>query len=296
MIELSQTEEWQKFRRNLFSNARKCRDVSSLWTYKGKDGIRREVALHPSKLPLITQAQRCIADKYQRYGLDALYHVYQHLTERHKALAVLLPVVMDAGGIDQKILDELSRERLVTISGARVYPQLWFFGVEAPKAKAALTQMFSTSPQQTLQDIREMLVYSKHLISLEQANHNDYKNAQIELDASKYKALFAAVESLQTKTEEEEKDKSRLKDEITAAQQSGLPYSWFLVKQRVDKELVSADIRRVENAMYPSSGADRLSTEDERVFSYVVTQYKAEISNDTSAFKIYESWQRELSM
>ncbi|MEW6116160.1 MAG: hypothetical protein AB1553_04575 [Nitrospirota bacterium] len=293
--ELSKTPKWRAFRERLFGYARECRDVS-IYNYTGKDGQKREVVMHPSKLPLITQVQRYVEDKYRRYGLDALYHVYQRLTERHGALAVLLPVVRDIAGLDQDIIDELSKERLITVAGNRIYPQLWFFGVEAPKAKAALAQMFSTAPQKTLEDIREMLVYAKHLISVEQQTYNDYREAQSTIDASRYRALLAAVESLPTKTEEEAKELDKFKTEITAAQSAGLLYSWFIVKSQVNKELVSSDIKRIENAMYPSSGADRLSTEDERVFSYIVSTYKPAISGDTNAFKVYESWMRELSM
>lgn len=221
---------------------------------------RRVATFNPASLSLVQQALIEAQEILQRSGAGAMFSVYSQLSERYGSLIVLLPVAQQTTDvIIAKFLEYLELIKLVATdeNKTKMYPLSHPFGIGAAAGHADVAGMFSTDAEQTLKDVREMLTYSLHLI----------QTAQQQMRAEMASPLH--LEKIE---------------------------GWTKLQQRLNyPDMANEDIEAVKRSI-PNAGADKLTTDDERVYNFVTSTYARPIADSAGAYNEHQRWKRELLM
>jgi hypothetical protein len=229
----------------------RCKNAGSICYRKGK----RVATYNPASLPLERRALLEAQQILQKCGCGALFSVYQSLAERYKSLIILLPVAQQA--TDARIVNTLQQLQLVAANTGKIYLLSWIYGIGAKRAKEDISEMFTNNAEKALKDIREMLVYSLHLIQQSQAE------MRAEQSSEHFRNIIAGWE--------------RLKQSLS------------------HPHMADADID-AEKRGIPNAGADMLSVEPERIYNFITDTYTRQIANSNAAYIEYQKWKRELLM
>ena len=232
----------------------RCKNAGSITHYRG----RQVATCNPESLSIERRALIEAEELLQRAGAGALFSVYQSLTERYGSLIVLLPVSQSiTDPLIAQFLRELELIKLVITNDNKsaMYCLSWYYGIPAKKAKAEVAQMFVDDAEKALRDVREMLIYSLHLIQIAQQEMQAYQS-------------------------------SALHQEKIA--------NWEIIKKHLNYPSMADREIEAAKRNIPHGGADLLSVEDERLYNYITSAFARQIADSQGAYAEHQRWRREL--